>query len=146
MFLAKPEEVRRTRSITRGALARYPQYDGELVVLLVSELASNSVRHSGSTWFWVLITLLEDGVRVAVTDEGRKGRPKMRADRSADALRGRGLQIVNDQARGWGVVDGGHYVAVWFEIGPPERLQTPAGLSEGGAVPLALACPELGVG
>jgi anti-sigma regulatory factor (Ser/Thr protein kinase) len=88
----------------------------QTVVLLVSEVVSNAVRHSGGPTD-AAITLeaivTDDAVRIAVTDAGEGFTPRPRdPDRLGE---GYGLYLVEKAARDWGVErDGG--TTVWFEL------------------------------
>lgn len=87
-----------------------PRYDD--VLLLVSELVSNSVRHSESSGIEVRV-ISEDGhIRVEVSDDG----PGF----SQDAPRGDGLGllIVEELAEEWGLANGDRFT-VWAELTRP---------------------------
>jgi anti-sigma regulatory factor (Ser/Thr protein kinase) len=117
-FFATPDNVAASRRVTRKTLNRYPTFDGDLVELLVSELATNSVLHSGSDKFSVVIAGTQRGyLRVAVTDKGRTASvPHLRTPELGDEG-GRGLWLVSRCAPRWGIRDDGHgCVSVWFEI------------------------------
>ncbi|HEX2575582.1 MAG TPA: ATP-binding protein, partial [Aquihabitans sp.] len=76
--------------------------DVECVTLMVSELASNSIRHAGSP-FELAVTRDDAAVRVEITDDGA-GRPEVR-HAAPSATSGRGLHIVDLLADDWGVDD-----------------------------------------
>ena len=80
---------------------------------MVSELATNSVRHAGSE-FTVDISSAGDAVRVVITDRG-SGAPPMRAP-THDEPTGRGLRIVDRLADEWGIGDGSAGTSVWFVV------------------------------
>ena len=84
--------------------------------LLVSELVSNSVRHSGAPGARVVLDVTGEGgrVRVEVTDGGRGFEPRPRA-RAPDEVGGWGLHLVDRIATRWGVQTG-RRTRVWFEI------------------------------
>ena len=89
---------------------------GQTVVLLVSEVVSNAVRHSNGpadAAISLAATVSEEAVRVAVTDAGEGFTPRPRdADRLGD---GYGLYLLEKAASSWGVeCDGG--TTVWFEL------------------------------
>lgn len=86
---------------------------GSLAELLVSEVVTNAVEH-GSSGGVVEIEALPAGLRVAVTDHSR-GEPEVRHP-TPDEPTGRGLAIVDQLSRWWGVepVTGGK--RVWFEV------------------------------
>ena len=96
---------------------------GDVAVLLVSEVFSNSVRQAGSGAPGETVTVAVragDGtVRVEVTDRAGPGTPELRpADRDAEG--GRGLQLVAGLAARWGWRRrrGGRMVT-WFELSHP---------------------------
>jgi sigma-B regulation protein RsbU (phosphoserine phosphatase) len=95
------------------------------VQLMVSELASNAVIHTGSRFDVTVERLDETAVRVEVRDFGQ-GTPRL-LNGGKDAVSGRGLQIVDLLAREWGVATrpGGGGKAAWFivssEPGTAER-------------------------
>lgn len=110
---------RRVRGLVREKLAdRIPPVLLGDVVLLVTELVANGVRHGGAHRGRSLRVRLEGrppALRVEVTDPGR--RPERIAPRAPDVERdgGLGLQIVDRVASRWGV-RGGSGTNVWFEL------------------------------
>jgi anti-sigma regulatory factor (Ser/Thr protein kinase) len=84
--------------------------------LLVSELVTNSVRHSGADRELVLLTVMTggDAVRVEVSDGGRGFRASERST-DLDEPGGWGLHLVDQLADRWGV-ETGRRTRVWFEI------------------------------
>jgi PAS domain S-box-containing protein len=111
-FTAEPKSVGAARRFAAEALNELPEPARETVTLLVSELATNSIRHAGSG-FQVSIAGSGAEVRVEVADGG-EGQPRLRAPKPDD-LSGRGLRIVEMLADAWGVqrVPGAGKV-VWF--------------------------------
>jgi anti-sigma regulatory factor (Ser/Thr protein kinase) len=97
--------------------------DAELlddIRLLVSELVTNSVRHSGTTpGASVRLTVASRGpsVRVEVIDAGRGFEPKPRS-KPRDEAGGWGLHLVERLADRWGV-NNARGARVWFEIDAP---------------------------
>jgi len=89
---------------------------GQTVVLLVSEVVSNAVRHSsGPTDAAISLDALvtERSVRVAVTDAGSGFTPRPRDPERLGE--GYGLYLVAKAASAWGVEsDAG--TTVWFEL------------------------------
>jgi anti-sigma regulatory factor (Ser/Thr protein kinase) len=83
------------------------------VALVVSELATNCVRHA-HTDFHLRVERHVDEVRVEVTDGGR-GDPRPQTP-EASQPHGRGLHIVQVVARQWGVVPAGSGKTVWCTI------------------------------
>src|SRR6266851_3049023 len=93
------------------------------VLLLVSEISSNAVRHTASGdpggWFDMVVSLAGHTVRVEVADRGGSTEPHVPDDDGGglgtDVLTGgRGLRIVDALADGWG--HGGDELGrmVWF--------------------------------
>ena len=92
---------------------------GDVAVLLVSEIFSNSVRHSGSGAAGETVTVAVRAgggiVRVEVTDRAGPGTPELRpADRDAEG--GRGLQLVAALAARWGTRRRGGRMTTWFVL------------------------------
>ena len=83
------------------------------VSLLVSELASNAVRHA-RTPFQVSLACDGSTVRVEVGD-GDPALP-IRQDPVPEAVTGRGLLIVDALADRWGVEPAAVGKTVWFEL------------------------------
>lgn len=83
------------------------------IQLMVSELATNCVRHGG-TPFDLVIDVRPQEVRVEVTDVG-PGTPRVRSPGPTDPT-GRGLKIVDSLSHQWGVETGPAHPGkrVWF--------------------------------
>jgi transcriptional regulator with XRE-family HTH domain len=80
-------------------------------LLLADELVTNSVKHSGSPWVELGITL-DDLIRIEVSDESAQWlRPK-----TPDIHGGWGLTLVAALATRWGVERGDDRKTVWVEI------------------------------
>jgi anti-sigma regulatory factor (Ser/Thr protein kinase) len=91
------------------------------LMLLVSELVTNSVRHAGLTEDEEirLRARTEDSrMYVEVCDTGRSGRIPGRRATSLDELEpgGLGLVLVDEMADRWGVRRRGQETCVWFEL------------------------------
>ena len=113
VFAAQPGSIRAARAFVEATLAGIELPALQSIVLMVSELATNSVRHAGSE-FTVDITSAGDAVRVVITDRG-SGEPLMRAPTN-DEPSGRGLRIVDRLADEWGIGDGSAATSVWFVV------------------------------
>jgi anti-sigma regulatory factor (Ser/Thr protein kinase) len=91
---------------------------GHTLVLLVSEVVSNAVRHSpgpADAPITLLATMSEEKIRVAVTDAGEGFTPR---PREPDSLSdGYGLYLLDKAASSWGVENTGG-TTVWFELLP----------------------------
>ncbi|HVL81453.1 MAG TPA: ATP-binding protein [Actinomycetota bacterium] len=97
----------------------FPEHIVDVLHLLVTELVSNAVRHSGaspSEVFLLRMWLRPDGVRVELHDNGPGFDPEALLPRSPDS--GWGLSLLESLASRWGVAreDGAR---VWFEIDHP---------------------------
>lgn len=117
-FPAWPSSVPVARSFVTGLLTRHPPALCETAGLLVSELATNVVRHTDASSFVVDVEDLaaEGLLRVGVTDPGT-GLPVLRTP-GPTAERGRGIQLVSVLADRWGArrARGGREKTVWFEL------------------------------
>ena len=116
-FPADPAGARAARRFARQALWDLGPV-AEVAELLVSELASNVVRHA-STSFTVEVEP-GDPVRVVVSD-GVAVDLRVTAARD-DATSGRGLLILDALAHRWGVTRDGAGKRVWFELRPDQAL------------------------
>ena len=85
----------------------------EIVVLLVSELATNSVRHAASA-FAVEVDLQAGELTVRVTDDG-PGLPAVRSTAPQEPT-GRGLRVVESLSDDWGIQTTGSGKTVWFRL------------------------------
>jgi anti-sigma regulatory factor (Ser/Thr protein kinase) len=116
-FAGRPDQVREARAFVARRLG--PSHPCEAVaVLLASELATNSVRHSGSAvpgeTVTVTVVVWDAGVRVEVTDRKTDSVPVLRpADDGAEGSRG--LRLVEELADRWGYERGGDHATTWFE-------------------------------
>jgi serine/threonine-protein kinase RsbW len=91
------------------------------LLLLVSELVTNSVRHAGLTEVErIRLRARSDEAcaYVEVCDEGRSGRVPGKRPRRGDALEpgGLGLVLVDELADRWGVARDDGETCVWFEL------------------------------
>jgi anti-sigma regulatory factor (Ser/Thr protein kinase) len=109
--------------IARGAVAEMCAglaLDGstsQTLVLLVSEVVSNAVLHSSASPEAVIsmtVSLVEEGIRVTVTDAGDGFTPGLPNPDRVDG--GYGLYLVEKASSRWGVEAHGA-TSVWFELG-----------------------------
>lgn len=126
-FPTHPHSIRTARSLVVDALRAWGL--GALADdarLVVSELATNAVLHSGGRTFELSVARSGQAVRIAVGDDGavpaaavvRRSRP---AGATTTALRpetttGRGLGIVEELTSAWGVQVDGAVKWVWAEL------------------------------
>jgi len=111
---------RAARRFVSEALTGWDDGEGDLtdtVTLLVSELVTNAVVHAGSD-VEVMVRLTPTAARIEVTDASTDGvAPR---DATAEEDSGRGLALVGNLARRWGVRPApGGGKTVWFEIERP---------------------------
>ena len=113
-FPSEPESVPAARRFATDALRGVAADVLDSVELMVSELATNCVRHA-NTQFDLTVSRQRGTIRVEVTDRAG-GTPAMRSP-GPDEPTGRGLQIVNMFSESWGV-DHQSSVGktVWFTI------------------------------
>lgn len=90
--------------------------DLQVVLLAVSELATNAVRHAGTGFLLRLVPAGADALRIEVEDGGG-GVPVAKMP-PATALHGRGLLVVEALSSAWGVerVEGGVGKVVWAVV------------------------------
>jgi anti-sigma regulatory factor (Ser/Thr protein kinase) len=109
-----PGSVTAARRFATEALSGVPGETVEVVALLVSELATNCVRHT-DRGFELAISRTAREIRVEARDSGA-GKPTMRSPGPTDPT-GRGLRIVDMLAGAWGVEQRtGQGKTVWFTI------------------------------
>jgi two-component sensor histidine kinase len=119
-FANTPASVTQARHFATTAVGSVPSEVADAVAVMVSELATNSVRHAGSH-FSVRVDREGAQIRVAVADAG-SGQPAIRSPRPLEPS-GRGLQIVRALANDWGVapLKDGRGKVVWFTVEVPGR-------------------------
>jgi serine/threonine-protein kinase RsbW len=113
-FPAIPQSVHAARRFAIDTLSSAPASILEAVELMVSELATNCVRHE-RTSFHIAILGSSREIRVEVTDSGA-GAPRMRSP-GPDEPSGRGLRIVDMLSSSWGVQpESPAGKTVWFTV------------------------------
>jgi anti-sigma regulatory factor (Ser/Thr protein kinase) len=91
----------------------------ETLRLLVTELVTNSVRHTNCQAFTLRIAIGKAAVLTEVADDGPTFDLKPCEDedgRASDPDTGWGLFLVQRLARDWGVKEEGRSKRVWFEL------------------------------
>lgn len=114
-FPNRPDSVPAARYFTRDALDDAPSRVLSAVELMVSELVTNCVRHT-HTSFELSISQNRREIRVEVSDKGA-GQPSMGSPQPTD-MSGRGLPLVDMMSEDWGVENrpGGVGKTVWFTV------------------------------
>ena len=92
-----------------------PRAASELLVV-VSELVANAVRHSRDGCIRLNVELEDDLARVEVTDPGNGFEPPARPQSSDPERGGFGLVLVDRLARRWGVRRNDDSTVVWSEL------------------------------
>jgi anti-sigma regulatory factor (Ser/Thr protein kinase) len=109
------------RAAERAFAGAIPADRMDEVVLAISEVVTNAVRHAGmGPDEEIVVSLDDDGdrIRIEVQDSGSGFLPQP-ADRTTDEG-GHGLRLVEEVADAWGV-EPGPPTRVWFEV----RSETP---------------------
>ncbi|MEV8308472.1 ATP-binding protein [Streptomyces flavidovirens] len=126
-FPAEPDAVRSARHAVRDALGAWGLLDtiGDVTVLLVSELVTNSLRYASGPIGVRLVRPDTDGdpagARPVLVVEVSDPLPDPPLTRVADTddEGGRGLQLVARSAQRWGTRRGRTGKTVWFELALP---------------------------
>lgn len=115
-FSHHPDSVTAARRFVADLLSDQEPSVSESVQIMVSELATNCIRHTPNG-FELGVELTEDAIRVEVSDRG-DGVPSPQ-DPPPTQPSGRGLRIVAALADDWGVtpVPTGKGKTVWFTRG-----------------------------
>lgn len=117
-FPAWPDSVPAARGYVTDLLDQVPPQVCQTAALLVSELVSNVVRHSGAHSFEIEVHVhaSEGLLSVGVTDTGT-GDPVVRRP-PVTAEHGRGLQLVDTLSDRWGARyrREPHAKTLWFEL------------------------------
>lgn len=137
-FSIEDTSVSEARQFIRQTLSGTPQDRLEMIELMVSELATNCIRHA-QTGFRVTIYRNTTEVRVEVTDHAA-GEPVVRSPGPADPT-GRGLRIVQMLSNSWGVEQKEKLnKTVWFTLStrppaecPPTSTPSPQTLTSSGS-------------
>jgi anti-sigma regulatory factor (Ser/Thr protein kinase) len=87
----------------------------ETLRLLVTELVTNSVRHTGVPMITLRVAVGKSSVLTEVSDEGPVFDPEGLDEAGSDGC-GWGLFLVQRLAHSWGVSEDGDSKRVWFEL------------------------------
>jgi len=127
-FPAVGESVVRARRFVTESIVAVPRDVSDALLVITSELATNSIRH-GATTFEIRIDQLPDRILIEAEDDS-DGDPVVRSPGPTETS-GRGLQIVKALANSWGVVKakGSGGKTVWAVLAVPAspELATEAG-------------------
>lgn len=119
VFLPDPMRVGEMRKMTAIFLAQsgIPETLVEKIVLCVSELVTNAIRHSDGYPVRLHVSCTDEELRVSVTDGGREQARLKQA--GPDDVSGRGLFLVDTFSHRWGS-DGGETWCL-FLLWPEDR-------------------------
>lgn len=127
-----PAEVGRARRWARSRLAGcgidVDEPLAETVVLLVSELVTNAVVHTGRP---AVLRLALDGTQVRLEVVDTSARAPVPRCVDGDATGGRGLALVDGLADRWGWSSEGAGKRIWCELDRHEARRGPARQSGG---------------
>ena len=109
-------------ALARAALAAtvigIPEHHFDDAALLISELVTNTVKHTDSQWVEVRITLEIDVLRIEVADQDTQSiRP-----RPPTSDGGLGLAFVAELATRWGVERRRDGKTIWIEFDLPSSM------------------------
>ncbi|MFI0983807.1 ATP-binding protein [Streptomyces exfoliatus] len=134
---ADPAEVGRARRWARSRLAgsgiRDDEPLAETLVLIISELVTNAVVHTGCPAVLRMLIAAEGGVRVEVADASERP-PKPRHAEGEDT-NGRGLELVDGLADRWGWQPEGAGKSIWCEVDRAPVAPSPVPGAPGVSVP-----------
>lgn len=101
---ARSTSAAEARHRSLGWLARHAvaQQAAETAVLIVSELVTNAVVHSGSSLITCTLVLGDALLQVEVTDQGAGGTAPVAGHAAPDETAGRGLLLVSAVSEAWG--------------------------------------------
>lgn len=116
----RAEELRLLRTQVRAVTQAWGMHedDAEDLLIVVIELVSNSIEHTGTT-SRLLLRRLPDAVHVIVADDAPDG-PQLRPH-DVTAARGRGLQMVDRLAAHWGWAERSGGKLIWATLRPDQQ-------------------------
>lgn len=113
-FPADPQSIPAARHFVAEFLKDVvPEETRDAIEIMVSELATNAIRHAGSG-FTLRLYVSDTHVRVEAIDTG-PGVPELRSPSPTEPS-GRGLRIVQGLAEAWGQTSTDEGKMVWFTI------------------------------
>jgi serine/threonine-protein kinase RsbW len=123
-----PSAPRVARRRLKSILRDVPSRALDDILLLTTELLTNSLRHAGlgaKDRVHLVVRSTKSAVRVAITDPG-SGEVFSPRRPGPQETGGRGLLLVAEMSDRWGV-DRSQATTVWFEVSLVERLASRAG-------------------
>ncbi len=120
-----PASVTEARRFVTAYLHDLPSEIVRRAELVVSELATNAIKHTRSGqpggMLWVTVTVFDTAVRLSVTDQGSSTVPVAHvADDCAEG--GRGLLLMAMMVKDWGHHHERSYCTVWALVDGVDRV------------------------
>ena len=112
---AEPEQVAEARRLVSDYLRDRGEEDGEVAVLLTSELVTNAILY-GHGPLELRAHTEGSALRIEVRDQEPASPPVLRSDADLTEIGGRGLQLVDTLADRWGWSAEAEGKVVWFEL------------------------------
>ena len=112
---AEPEQVAEARRLVEDYLRDRGEEDGEVAVLLTSELVTNAILY-GHGPLELRAHTEGSALRIEVRDQEPASPPVLRSDADLTEIGGRGLQLVDTLADRWGWSAEAEGKVVWFEL------------------------------
>src|SRR5262249_26740440 len=110
-----PGQVAGARRLVSDYLRDRGEEDGEVAVLLTSELVTNAILY-GHGPLELRAHTEGSALRIEVRDQEPASPPVLRSDADLTEIGGRGLQLVDTLADGWGWSAEAEGKVVWFEL------------------------------
>jgi anti-sigma regulatory factor (Ser/Thr protein kinase) len=125
-----PQAAGWAREAVAAGNGSVPEAVRDELVLLMTELVTNAVRHGGAVDglpVEVVVARSSRGLRVAVTDPGSGFDWPPRNATPAPRENGYGLILVDRLAHRWGIERGETSTTVWFELSRDEPFPSSGG-------------------
>ncbi|MFJ3900288.1 ATP-binding protein [Streptomyces sp. NPDC090025] len=136
-----PAEVGRARRWARSRLVGCGIGDdeplAETLVLLISELVTNAVVHTGCP---AVLRMLFGGAGVRVEVADRSDRPPAPRHAAGEDTNGRGLELVDGLADRWGWQREGSGKSIWCEVDRAAPAAPAVPVTEGSVSPSRVHC------
>jgi anti-sigma regulatory factor (Ser/Thr protein kinase) len=123
-----PRAAGQARELVAGRNGMVPEAVRDKLLLLLTELVTNAVRHGGAVEgvpVEVVVARWSDGLSVAVTDPGAGFEWRRPQTNGRPAESGYGLLLVDQIAARWGIERGESFTTVWFELPLSPADQSP---------------------
>lgn len=115
----RPEAASEARAYLRRLKGSVPDAKFDAITIIVSEIVTNSVIHSGShdsSDISLKVSVGEGHARGEIYDDGFGFERPASPMRTPESQGGWGLYLIDTLSEDWGVSRSGGRVCVWFEI------------------------------